>query len=1144
MARLVIRLLGGFEAVLDGRPVAGFESDKVRALLAYLAVHAGRPQRREIVAALLWPESPEGAARASLRNALANLRRAVGDHQALTPFLAVSRQTVAVNRSAALWLDVAEFKQAVQNSIAAAEDDRLYLEEAIALYRGPLLDGFSVASIPFQEWLLPARERLNRQMVEAMRRLAACYAESGQFDAALDYAWRQVELEPWEEAGQRLLIRLLAASGRRSEALAQYAHCCVLLRETLDIEPSAETAALHKQILAGDVPSISTLPPNNLPLWHTPLIGRAHEIAWVHAQLDNHSSRLITLIGPGGIGKTHLALAAVKARLNLFPDGVFLLSLAAEPFSQSLIPSLAKVLDLPPQEKRDLTSQLIDYLRPKSLLLLLDSFEYLIAAPGLASQTGSQAVSRLLQEAPRLKFLVTSQIPLNLHGEQTLPLEGLDCPPQPAEEQAIAAADSGNYGAVSLFIDHARHIRPHYTPTTVDIADIGHICRQVEGMPLAILLAAAWIELLSPREIAAEIARDIDFLTMEASNIPRRHRSLRAVFNNAWRLLSTEEQAILKSLSVFRGGFTRSAAQMAAGAPVHILRTLVSRSLLLRLRNERYSLHPTLRHYAAEKLAETPQMHADIRDEHCTFFASFSQAWVDRFNGEYRQAAIAEMGQEFSNLQIAWRWALAKGALPLLLQMVEALCAFHFYHGRLQEGLRASHDAGGLAAEDQSATGLLLKARSLAWQSAFHTSLGQLDQATKLSQECLVTLEHKQLAAHDTRRERAFALLQMARQLTQSNLQKAMPLGQESLILYRALADRRGMAEALDTAGQAAWLTADYSNARDYLQECLQLRGQLNDVRGMVAVLGTLGFVFFQMGKFQQAESLIREGIGRRQQMGDLAGAADALFNLAMAMIWLGEFAQVNKLLEPAVASFNESGAISETVRLQALQVMALALSGRTSDASPIAEQSLAYARSNGLVRETGILLWVLGFLSVASAEYDKAEAQLLQSMQLSESVGLWDILAAAQVARGYAALGLKNLAAARSHFVSALQRRQAPQSNGVALLALPGIALLVAQSGLPMRAQELYSLAARFPLVANSPFFASVAGQPPAASLADVPQEVGAQASADEQPLDLETALPALLKELDALQIISRKGTWAEDQKSACETSTDTFIS
>jgi len=289
-----------------------------------------------------------------------------------------------------------------------------------------------------------------------------------------------------------------------------------------------------------------------------------------------------------------------------------------------------------------------------------------------------------------------------------------------------------------------------------------------------------------------------------------------------------------------------------------------------------------------------------------------------------------------------------------------------------------------------------------------------------------------------------------------------------------------------------------------------------------LAFLGTLGFVCFQMGKFDKAEAFLREGIRFKQALGDLAGAADALFNLAMAMLWLGEFEEVDRLLAPTIASFTKTGAANEATRLQALQVMAQTLLGRYTEALEIAEAGLYYARTSGLEREMGILLWVLGYLSIAAVEYDKAEKQLLESTRILQSLGLLDILASAQVARGYAALDLNDLGLAYHHFSEAIPRRPDTQSNGVVILALPGIALLMARSGNVTLGIELDALAAHYPLIANSRFFEEDARLPLAALFADMPDEEIAQARARAEKLDLETAILVILDGLRDMAFIS----------------------
>ena len=251
MHSLAVELLGPFRAACDGRPVTGLASDKVRALLAYLAVEASQPHRREKLVGLLWPDQPEQDARANLRRALANLRKAIGDTEASPPFLRISRQTLQFNSASDARIDIAAFRAALDTQ-GEGQDNTAGLEQAADLYRGPFLEGFSVNdSAEFEEWILLTRERLQRQALSALNHLASHYATQGQLDRACDYAWRQVELEPWQEKPYQQLMRLLALAGRRSEALAQYDICRQRLADELGVEPSPATTSLYQRIRQG-----------------------------------------------------------------------------------------------------------------------------------------------------------------------------------------------------------------------------------------------------------------------------------------------------------------------------------------------------------------------------------------------------------------------------------------------------------------------------------------------------------------------------------------------------------------------------------------------------------------------------------------------------------------------------------------------------------------------------------------------------------------------------------------------------------------------------------------------------------------------------------------------------------------------------
>jgi DNA-binding SARP family transcriptional activator/predicted ATPase len=324
VACLSVRLLGPLQITLDEEPVTGFVSDKVRALLAYLAVETGQPHRREKLAGLLWPDWPEQSARANLRRALANLRQAIGDHQATPPFLHISRQTVQFNQASDAWIDVAAFTDLLQARAFSRETIR-QLEQAAELYRGDFLDGFSVADSPaFDEWMLLNREWLRRLVMEALHRLAACHEQDGEYERGLQHAWRQMELDPCRENAHRQLMRLLTLSGQRSAALAQYETCRRLLTEELGVEPAAETASLYEQIRSGKLQALMPYPPSppdraaslppfleaEAPQVEMPtFVARERELALLDRFLDlalTGQGRVVFVTGEAGSGKTAL----------------------------------------------------------------------------------------------------------------------------------------------------------------------------------------------------------------------------------------------------------------------------------------------------------------------------------------------------------------------------------------------------------------------------------------------------------------------------------------------------------------------------------------------------------------------------------------------------------------------------------------------------------------------------------------------------------------------------------------------------------------------------------------------------------------------------------------------------------------------
>jgi len=446
MARLSIYLLGPFHVLRDGSPVIGFESDKARALLAYLALEADRPQPRAYLAGLLWPDYPEQDARHSLRQALSNLRHSIADVDATPPYLQITRDTIQYNRQSDCWLDVHAL-DALVDACQGHAHRRLdpcppcieRLHQAVALYRGSFLQGFAPgAGLVFQEWMLLQEECYRRRVAGTLSQLARCHAWRGEHELVLRYARRHVALEPWREEAHRHIMRALALSGQRNAALLQYQCCRRVLADELGVEPEEETVALYRQVRDGaDLASLTGL--HNLPAPLSPLIGRELELTEIESRLCEPGCRLLALIGPGGAGKTRLALEVARdlafaGPARAFRDGIYFVPLPASPSVEAKIRAVAEALGLcgstadrvqgQSSARIALTrQQLLEALRRQRLLLILDGLECLPAGDGFLAD--------LLGAARQAKLLVTSRTRLGLVEEQdylvaALPLPGGD----------------------------------------------------------------------------------------------------------------------------------------------------------------------------------------------------------------------------------------------------------------------------------------------------------------------------------------------------------------------------------------------------------------------------------------------------------------------------------------------------------------------------------------------------------------------------------------------------------------------------------------------------------------------------------------------------------------------------------------------
>ena len=923
MVRLSLHLLGSFRATLGDQPVSTFESDKVRALLAYLAVESDRAHRREKLVGLLWPEHPERRARHSLNQALFNLRRAIADREATSPFLLVTRQTLQFNPQSDHWLDVATFVGLLDacethrhRRLATCEACMERLHKAVSLHRGSFLEGFSLPdSASFEEWALLERERLQRLAVDTLRRVAECHERRGEYEEALRYIRRWVGSEPWRERAHRRLMRVLALSGQSGAALAQYEACRSVLGEELGVEPGEETKTLYERIRNGtELESLSRTSPHNLPSQLTPFVGRDAMMIAIDGWLQDPACRLLNLVGPGGSGKTRLAIEAGVDLLDDFEHGAFFVSLAALQSVVAIVPTIAQALSLSLHGGSEPLQQLLNYLSTKSLLLILDNFEHFIPAPW-EDRGGVKLVLDILRATQSVKILVTSRARLNVQSEQVFPVRGMDYPltlvsvPGPSDKTA-KAPDAGRYSAVELFLQSARRVRPSFEPEMDDLTRVAEICHLVQGMPLGILLAAAWLPMLSPDEIAAQLSQSFDFLEANLRDLPQRQRSMRAVFDRSWHLLAQREQEVFAGLSVFRGGFTYQAAREITGASLRELMMLVNRSLLHRTPAERYEVHELLRQYAVQRLERSPSGADVLRDRHCAFFtAALHRLWTEQ-GGPRQEATLVEMEGDIENARVAWNWAAEREQIERLDWALEGLCRVYERRGRFQEGEAACR----LAAERLRASGkpvdekLCILARARAWQGYLTLLTGHAELAHQLLGQALTLLGDPSLAAEDTRAERGFILRWQGASVFNSNREEARQLWKQSLAIREALGDQWGTANVLSDLGRLSNNVGDYGAAEQMLRESLAIRRALRDPWGIAAELSGLFQGALSQGRFEEAERLARECSAIRRELGGRVQLSGALFDEANVLMFLGEFAEAHTLLERSVAIRDDLG--------------------------------------------------------------------------------------------------------------------------------------------------------------------------------------------------------------------------------------------
>ncbi len=882
MPEIDLALFGSAQVTVDGHAPLTFPTQKTFALLAYLAVERGRPHRREELAGLLWPDLPEVTARSNLRKTLERLRVALGEIDGVPgaiPLLRVDAQAVQFNPEAVHGLDVVEFEDLLRgcerhrhHSLDACPACAQRLTQALALYRGDFLVGFSIKnSAPFEEWALIQREHHRRQAVSALDTLVARNERLGEHEAARRWLVRQLELEPWREESHRRLMTVLTLVGQRSQALAQYATCRRVLREELDVDPAPETVALAERITYG--PELTESPQIlerrarrlALPVPPTPLVGRTTELAAMNELLGDPARRLVTLLGLGGAGKTHLALAAAPSLEGLFLQGATFVPLAGLSTADLAPAAILAALGETPAADSPPAESLVSYLRQRQLLLILDSAEHLLfAGDGGADQPDTAApagllglVLDILAQAPGVALLITSRERLAVRAEWVLEVAGLPVPEVDATDaEAIAACDS-----VRLFVDRSRQAFGTAALSQGDFGSVKRICRLVEGLPLAIELAVAGSRQQSLARLAEELEQGLVKLANAPRDVPARHRSVRATLEHSWGLLSQAERGLLARLSVFRGGCDEQAAIAVSGGSVNGLGSLVDKSLVRLGPDGRYILHELVRQFGLEKLAEAGEEPA-TRERHLVHFADGAEQREQALEVR-REAWAPTFSSEHDNLVAALTFARDHELEPHGLRLASCLWYYWARFGLAREGqswlelfLERIEPVGDIAvawSRGMDGLGLIL------WR------LGDLPRAA----ECIdraIRLKRKL----DDRPGLALALAHRGIVHAYNNeVASAEAVYQESLMLYRQLGDRIGTTVALQNLGNLAVQCGSNARAIRPFEECLRVYQELGDPAGVATISLGLGTIALEDRDLNEAEVCFERSRALAQTIGD-----------------------------------------------------------------------------------------------------------------------------------------------------------------------------------------------------------------------------------------------------------------------------------
>lgn len=903
---LEIRLFGGFQLSRDGLPLEMRKSRRADSLIAYLAVNLGKLHQREVLVNTLCVDMQKPSD--GFRTVLKFARDALGSspiHK--EDYLFADKTHAKLINADDLWVDVSDFNTPV--SLVALPISTQALVYKAGLYLGPFLAGYE--SEEYNEgWVMAERARLETRFDQLMKLLVDCLLQDQHWNDVLNWAehWlRYASLPEGAYAALMMAYARLGDLGQLTETLDRYDHDM----SAAELRLSDDVLALYRRLkvdlekdrhIGVDTQAaFAPTRPRELPRQSTTFVGRESNLQAIIADLSDPNCRLLTLVGLGGVGKTRLALEAAQLLVADFPDGVAYVEMARVKSAESFFSTLADALNFSPYGQESLQTQITNYLREKTVLLMLDACEHVLDIKDVDFDVVTLIEQQLLASAPHLKIIATSRRRLRSNDERVIDLEGLDYPGRTNIVSAKERSPS-DYDSVRLFLQIARNRKRDFDVQTA-LPDVLRICQKVQGMPLAIALAAAQIRFFPCSEIVEELTRSLDLLATEDTLPEPRQRTVRAAFDYAWEQLSQDEQAVFRSLAVFPGNFSLEAARKVANAPLNVLRSLVDWSLL-QLDGTRYQLHDLLRQFGGQKLSVSTEL--DVYQRLIGYYLGFAQN---------KHTDYAALEPEWANLLAGMRTAHEGHQWQTVIDYAQTLSEPWFTRGRFTEmrlGMKWGCEAATTVSDD-TALALCLHQRGRACieqgdygeaEQYLTYSLNLCGMTDNLFGIARTKFDLARIAIEQSKYPLAEELLASAEQI-QTRLNEYGELGQilyqqawmhhlkaeykeseevarHALQIQEKSGDKLGRIRTLRQLAESISVHGNHSAALSYCENALELCDTVQDQIELALVLYTLSQICRRIEAYERAHQYAQQGLNLLHQMGNRKSQAHLLLQVGL----------------------------------------------------------------------------------------------------------------------------------------------------------------------------------------------------------------------------------------------------------------------